>query len=355
MVLSVDKAFKKILIVKLSAIGDVIHTLPSLNAIRENFPDAHITWIVEEAASDFVKGHKALDRIIISRRKKWIKNIFSTSFLQSIKEIYTFIQEVRDTRYDLVIDFQTLLKSGFIVLLSRGKLKAGFDKGMEHMEHSYLFLNKRIPPVDMNHHAILRSLMLLKSLGITSDKIVFDLPVSHIDRKKAEDLLTRNGVKDSKPVVAINPVAKWKTKMWDNAKFAMLADRLIETCDARVVFTGSKTDFPVVDEIISGMKHQAVNLAGKTTLKMLAAVFETADLVISTDTGPMHVAAAIGTPVVAVFGPTAPWRTGPFGSGHHVIRADIACSPCFKRKCETIACMKEISVDRVFTAAYKLL
>ena len=355
MALPVNKTKKKILIVKLSAIGDVIHTLPSLNAIRENYPDSHITWVVEEAASDFVKGHKAIDRVIISRRKTWIKHIFSTSCLQTIKQIYAFIKAVRDTRYDLVIDFQTLLKSGLIVLLSRGKQKAGFGKGMEHMEHSYLFLNKRMPPVDMNHHAVLRSLMLLKSLGIPSDKIVFDLPVSHGDRKKAEDLLTQNGVSGSKPVVAINPVAKWKTKMWDNAKFAMLADRLIETCDAHVVFTGSKTDFPVADEIISGMTHQAVNLAGKTTLKTLAAVFESADLVVSTDTGPMHVAAAIGTPVVAVFGPTAPWRTGPFGSGHRIIRTDMTCSPCFKRKCETAACMKEISVESVFTAASGLL
>lgn len=355
MTFTVNKTFKQILIVKLSAIGDVIHTMPSLNAIRENFPHSHITWIVEEAASDFVKGHKSIDRIIISRRKTWIKDFFSSSCLKTIKQIYTFIKEVRDTKYDLVIDFQTLLKSGIIVFLSRSDHKAGFDKGMEHMEHSYLFLNRRIPPVNMNNHAIARSLLLLRAIGIRSEKIVFNLPVRPRDREKAESLLDLNYINAAKPIIAINPVAKWKTKMWDSQKFALLADRLIEDHHARVLFTGSKKDFPLICDIINSMKNNAVNLAGKTTLKTLAAVFEKADIVVSTDTGPMHVAAAVETPVLALFGPTAPWRTGPYGSIHRVVRADIECSPCFKRKCKTTNCMKQISVDRVMTALSEFL
>lgn len=345
---------KKILIVKLSAIGDVIHTLPSLNAIRQRYPEAHITWIVEEAAADFVKGHKALDRVIVSRRKTWIKKFFSTSCLETIKQIYAFVNKVRDTGYDLVIDFQTLLKSGMIVFLSRAKLKTGFDKGMDHMEHSYLFLNRRIPPVNMNHHAVLRSLMLLQAIGIPTEKIVFDLPITCTDRKKAEALLMLNGINGSKPVVVINPVATWETKMWNNTKFALLADRIIKEHHADVVLTGSKKDFPVIYDIVCRMKHKAVNLAGKTTLKILAAIFEKADLAVSTDTGPMHVAAAVGTPVVAVFGPTAPWRTGPFGPGHRIVRAGTWCSPCFKRKCKTTDCMRKISVDQVMGAVCDL-
>lgn len=350
-----NRKFKKILIVKLSAIGDVIHTLPSLNAIRKRFPHAHITWIVEEAAADLVNGHKSLDRIIVSRRKTWMKDFFSASCLKTIKQIYAFIKEVRDTKYDLVIDFQTLLKSGIIVFLSRSDNKTGFGKGMEHMEHSYMFLNRRIPPVNMNNHAILRSLMLLKAIGIQSEKIVFNLPVSEKARKKAESLLGLNNADAAKPVVAINPAAKWETKMWDNQKFALLADRLIENHHARVLFTGSNYDFPLICDIINNMKHNAANLAGKTALKTLAAVFEKSDLVVSTDTGPMHVAAAVETPVLALFGPTAPWRTGPYGSMHRVVRTGIECSPCFKRKCKTTACMKLISVDRVMTAISKFL
>ena len=333
----------------------MIHTLPALNVLRKKYPSAKITWLVEEAASDFVKGHRALDRVIVSKRKKWVKGLFSASVLENFQELLNFVQELRDTRYDLIIDFQTLMKSGILVALAKGKRKAGYGKGMEHMEHSYIFLNERIPPVDMNNHAILRSLMLLESLGIKSQKIQYDLPVFEEDREKAADRLKTSGLSGSKPVVAINPVAKWETKLWDNKKFAELGDRLVKDYGAEIIFTGSKDDLSLIEDIISRMHSKAVNLAGKTTLKMLAAVFEQADLVISTDTGPMHVAAATGTPVVAIFGPTAPWRTGPFGSMHQVVRAELECSPCFKRKCDSMECMQKISVDQVLSAVPAVL
>ncbi|MFC1488657.1 lipopolysaccharide heptosyltransferase II [Thermodesulfobacteriota bacterium] len=344
-----------ILIVKLSAIGDVIHTLPALNAIRKHYPRAHITWLVEEDAYPLLEGHAALDRILVSKRKRWLKNPRNLSLINSIKEAYQFIKELRDAEYDLIIDFQALLKSGVLIGLSKGKKKIGFDKGMEHMEHSYLFLNERVPSVNMNNHAILRSMMLLKSLGIHSNEIVYNLPISDQDRMRAEDLMEQHGVKESRPLVAINPLAKWNTKLWNNRKFGRLADILIERYGAGVVFTGSREDRKTIQEIIDGMELKAANFAGKTGLKILAALYEKADFLISTDTGPMHLAAAVNTPVVALFGPTAPWRTGPFGPGHRIIQAGLDCSPCFKRKCETTDCMKEISVEKVLKSALKII
>ena len=341
-----------ILIVRLSAIGDVIHTLPALNAIRNRYPGARITWLVEEAAADFIVGHQALDRVIISRRKKWVKGIFSKAYLKNLRELFSFLKELRDTQYDLIINFQTLFKSGILVALANGKRKAGYGKGMEHMEHSYIFLNERIKPVDMDNHAILRSLMLIESLGIKSKEIQYNLPVFSADRTKAAELLQAHEINGAKPVIAINPVAKWKTKLWYNDKFAELADRLSMKYGARIIFTGNKDDLSVIEDIISRMHAKAANLAGKTTLKMLAAIFEQADLVISTDTGPMHVAAATGTPVIAIFGPTAPWRTGPFGSIHKIVRANVGCSPCFKRKCVSMECMKKISVNQVMESIF---
>ena len=340
----------KILVVKLSAIGDVIHTLPSLNAIRKHYPDAHITWLIEEAASSLVVGHEALDRVIISKRKQWIKGIFGPSCLNNIKEAYQFIKKLRNTEYDLIIDFQGLLKSAVLIALARGKRKTGFDKGMEHMEHSYIFLNERIHPVNMDNHALLRSLMLINALGIKSKEIEYKIPVSNHTRIITDELLERHGIKDPGILVAINPVAKWKTKLWDNRKFALLADRLIEKYNASVIFTGSQSDKSTIKNIMSFMSKKAVNLAGKTTLKTLAALYEKTRFVISTDTGPMHMAAAVGTPVIALFGPTAPWRTGPFGSEHEILRSNLKCSPCFKRQCSTIDCMNQISVEQVFDA-----
>jgi heptosyltransferase-1 len=344
-----------ILIVKLSAIGDVVHTLPALNAIRKAYPEARITWLVEEAAHDLVKGHPALDRVLVSKRKRWLKELQSPSFLSATKEVHGFIKELRDTYYDMILDFQALLKSGILIALSRGKRKIGFGKGLEHMEYSYLFLNERVPAVSMECHALSRGLMLLNALGISTPEVEYKLPVSNHDRQKVDDLLQRYGLVNPGRFVVVNPVAKWESKLWSNRKFAQLAGRLIAQYDVRVVFTGSSEDRRAIDQIKADMGEPAVNLAGETTLKMLAALYEKADVVVSTDTGPMHLAVAVGTPVVALFGPTAPWRTGPYGSGHQVVTAGQACAPCFKRHCTTRDCMALISVDQVIDAVSRII
>jgi heptosyltransferase-1 len=344
----------KILIVKLSAIGDVIHTLPALNAIRKHYPTAHITWLVETNAADLLIGHEALDRVLISRRKQWVKGLLSRSWLKQLKEIKGFIKALRDTRYDIIFDFQALIKSGILIWMCRGDRKIGFDRGMAHSEHSHLFLNVRIPPVSMEHHALLRQLMLIRSVGIEKEGIVYDLPVRLEDRARAEHLLKQGGIILSRPIVGINPGAKWQTKLWSDKRFAELADRLIRHYHFQVVFTGSQADVSMTRRINAFMKCGGVNLVGKTGLKTLAALYEKLAFLISTDTGPMHLAAAVGIPVVALFGPTAPWRTGPFGPGHQVVRATMDCSPCFKRTCDTYICMDRISVTDVLQAVEKV-
>lgn len=346
-----------ILIVKLSAIGDVIHTLPALNAIREHYPQAHITWLIEEAAADLVVGHRALDRVLVSRRKSWMRRLRGPDRRQALKEIRRFWKDLRHTRYDIIIDFHALLKSGLLVGMARGKRKIGFDKGMQHQEFSYLFLNERIPPVDMEVHALTRGLMLLNAIGITTRKVVYDIPFSDGDIAAVRELLGEQEVDGSRMLVAINPVALWETKLWLNDRFAMLADRLVRDHHVDVVFTGGPADNPVVQSIMGMMAAPAANLTGRTSLKMLAALYHLSRTLVTTDTGPMHLAAAVGTPVVALFGPTAPWRTGPFGDGHQVVRTAPACSPCFKRQCDEhrCRCMTDITVSDVLQATRRLL
>ena len=222
------------------------------------------------------------------------------------------------------------------------------------MEHSYLFLNERIRPVSMEQHALVRGLKLLEAIGVPAPDVVYDLPVSDADRRRAADLLRERGVQDRRRLIAINPVAQWATKLWPPEKFSRLADALQRRGNARVVFTGGPGDRQVIARILAGMARPAAHLAGETTLTVLAAVYERAACVVSTDTGPMHLAAAVGAPLVALFGPTAPWRTGPFGSGHRVLRAGVDCSPCFKRQCPTIHCMAQISVEQVLDAVQAL-
>ncbi len=354
-----------ILIIKLSAIGDVIHTLPSLNAVRGRFPDARITWVVEEAAAPLIQGHRALDRVLISKRKRWIRGLGGPNRRRRLLEMARFIRDLRDTRYDLVFDFQQLLKSGVLAGLARGNRKIGFGKGMQHMEKSYLFLNRTFPPVSMEHHALNRYLMLVEAAGIPVREIVYDLPVEEDDRKAVSKLLGRPEythsnsytIRDSDPAfVALNPMAQWESKLWRNDRFAELADRLILDYGVRVVFTGGPGDVPMIADIQSRMDGAALNLAGRTSLKQLAALYERARCVITTDTGPMHLAAAVGTPVVALFGPTAPWRTGPFGAGHRVVRLGPACSPCFKRRCPRPhrLCLEMVTVSDVLKELNRL-
>jgi len=155
------------------------------------------------------------------------------------------------------------------------------------------------------------------------------------------------------PFVAVNPVAFWETKLWEDQKFAELCDRITGELGIGVFLTGSEAGS--LERIRGGMKRAAVNLGGRTTLKELACLYRRAALVVTTDSGPMHLAAAMGTPVVALFGPTDPARTGPYGSGHCVIRRDLPCSPCLKKRCETRECMREIEVGEVFEAVREML
>jgi len=341
-----------ILIVKTSAIGDVTHTLPALNALRCQYPEARITWLVEEAAAGLLAGHPAVDRLLVSRRKHWARELCRgpRRALAALGEVRRFLAQLRDTRYDLLLDFQGLLKSGVLVALARAQRKVGFGRGMAHAEGSWFFLNERVPAVDMDVHALARELLLLQAIGVVTATVEFALPITKLHRRKVTALLAAAGVDSSRPLLAINPQATWPTKLWFPERFAELADLLVAQGWA-VVFTGSLADQSAVAGIIAAMRTPAANLAGVTDLLELAALFELASVVVSTDTGPMHIAAATGTPVVAIFGPTAPWRTGPWGEQHRVVRVELPCSPCLKKNCPTQReCMREITAAMVAAA-----
>ncbi len=334
-----------ILIIKLSAIGDVVHTLPLLEVLRKNFSGARIDWLVEEEAGHIIDGHRGIDHVIVSHRKSWQRRLFKVREQSAVLgEISRFLRELRCNEYDLVIDLQGLFKSGLLTGLSRGKRKIGFTGGREG---GHLFLTERPYFVDYNQHAVDRYLKTVEHLGCDKDSWKGDIPIRQSDKRYIDKFIKDNGIQD-KSLVAINPMARWKTKLWESEKFAALADRIQKELSCRVIFTGSGHDRPDIDKIIEKMKERPANLAGHTGLKGLAYLYSKCRHLISTDTGPMHMAAAMGCPVIALFGPTAPWRTGPYGKGHSVIRDEIECSPCFKKRCAHMTCMRNISVDRVF-------
>ena len=336
-----------ILIVKLSAVGDVIHTLPSLAALRNLYPVAHITWVVEEAAAEIVRDHPDLDRVIVSRRKGWLKEIKAGRLRKPLREMKSFLRDLRDREYDLVIDFHGLFKSAMLVFLSRGKRKIGYDS---YQELSGLFYGEKIPE-DMTKHAVDRYLDFPKYLGATISSPAFHIAIGEENRKKVDGILALHRITGL--FVALNPVAYWDTKLWDDERFAALCDRIGESYGIPVVLTGQNA--PSLEKIRSLTQREVINLEGQTTLKDLAELYRRAVLLITTDSGPMHLAAAVGTPVVALFGPTDPKRTGPYDSRHMVIREPLSCAPCFRKTCREMTCMKNITVDAVFKAVESVL
>jgi len=335
-----------ILIVKLSAIGDVIHTLPSLAALRRCYPQAHISWVVEEAASDLLADHPMLDRVLVSRRKRWVRDLKEGRHRAAVlKESAAFLRALRDRPYDLVIDFHGLFKSAVLVLLSRGRRRLGYDS---LQEGSGLVLNEKIPE-DMAKHAVERYLDFARHLGCETSKPEFPIALQEAHFRHVSELLNAKAVDTARGFVAVSPVAYWETKLWDEAKFAAVCDRIVKELGLPVVFTGESPEGPIA-RIRSLMAAPSASAAGETSLRELAALYTKASVLLTTDSGPMHLAAAVGTPVVALFGPTSPERTGPYGEGHVVIRKDMDCSPCFRKACETVECMKTIRVEEVFEA-----
>lgn len=366
-----------ILLVKLSAIGDVIHTLPALAALRRCYPDADITWVVEEAAADLLSGHPDLDRVLVSRRKAWMKDLRRGRITAPLREMRAFLRELRSRPYDLVIDFHGLFKSAVIVLLSGGKRKLGYDS---LQEGSGLFYNEKIPE-EMGKHAVDRYLDFIRYLsdgGRADGKTVcpaaapeFTIVIGEEEQRRMAALLqgqadildavdkgggeTQSGGREISKgrFVAVNPVALWETKLWEDKKFADLCDRIQQKLGIGVILTGGEAG--PLNRIQALMKTEAVNLGGQTTLRDLGFLYSKAALVITTDSGPMHLASALGTPVIALFGPTDPARTGPYGPGHRVIRRGLDCMPCFRKQCETTRCMREIAVEEVFAATKEML
>ena len=334
----------KILIVKLSAIGDVVQTLPALEALKKNYPDSEITWVVEEASSGILEKHPLISHLLISQRKKWfhmLKNPLTAA--QGFNHVIRFVRALRSIRYDIAIDFQGLLKSGIVIGLARASRKIGFDRSREL---SFLFLNEKLPPYDVEKHALDRYLDIARYLGAKDLSPGCTLPIEQ-EREVIKQRL--EGIRDrGRMLIVVNPVARWTTKLWPERNSAELADRLIREKNAVIVFTGSGEDRAVNERILSMMREKAANWAGETTLKEMAALAALSDLFITTDTGPMHLAAAAGARVVALFGPTAPWRTGPYGPSHILVRTAIDCSPCYQRQCDiNIQCMSGISVEEV--------
>ena len=324
---------RRILIVKPSSLGDIIHSLPVLWELRRLYPGAHIGWVVKEAWRDIIADNPLLDEVIVL--KKGVGG-----FLSAVKNI-------RKAGYDTVIDLQGLFRSGLMTLLSGASEKTGFSNAREL---AHLFYNHKVAVPPGTVHAVERYLEILKP--IQNDRPHFPLYTEIDDAEWVKDFLRTNNLSHARPLIAVNPSARWEKKRWPITSYAALINQLIRELKAGIIILGSKEDIPLAEKISFLASGRPVVAAGKTSLKTLPALLERVDLLVTNDSGPMHIAAALGTPVVALFGPTNPGLTGPYGDGHIVIRKEMECSPCLRGPCihGRPICMEAITEEEVMEA-----
>jgi lipopolysaccharide heptosyltransferase I len=347
---------ERILIVKLSSIGDVVHALPVLRTIRHNLPDSYIAWIVEEKAREMLEGNKDIDKIITINTKRWRKgmslralNLSKGEAISTLfREILDVINTIRKERFDTAIDLQGLIKSGVISYLSGAKTRIGFDSDNCREFLNILFTNKKVSISDEDRHVIDKNLSLLKPFGFKEIKREFFINTSLKDDKYINDFLLKNRI-NGKPIIAVNLGAGWKTKEWGIKNYAELCNRIISEVGANIILTWGPGEEDMVKEAADSMAYKPF-IAPPTTLKQLVALLRRCSLFIGGDTGPLHMAAALKIPTVAIYGPSDPLRNGPYGDNHFIIHKKIECSGCYKRTCDTIKCLKMISVDEVFSA-----
>lgn len=334
-------ASPRLLLVKLSSFGDVLHALPTLEALRATYPRALITWLVEEAFAPLLLGHPALDRVwAVPRLRPGRPGAW-----RELRRLLAVVRQMRQERFDAVLDLQGLLKSAFWVALVKSPRKVGYDGTREL---SYLALTERLPPYDPEAHAVQRYLDLARHLGAQVDTPCFRL--EHLLRGPERI----SGLPDPGEWVVLHAGARWASKRWPVGHWAILATALQQQ-GLRVVLTGSGADRGLTQAIAAEAGGGILDLAGRTGLGELAWVLRHARVMVTVDTGPMHLAAALGTPVVALFGPTAPWRTGPFGPGHEILRLHLDCSPCFRRRCPEPRCLAELHPEEVLAGVLRVL
>ena len=340
---------RRILLIKPSALGDVVHALPVVASLKRRYPGIPLDWLIEEEAAPLVEGHPAVAEFVVSGRRRWQRQLRHPGAVPgALREIRAFARTIRG-RYDAVLDLQGLLKSALYVLAARAPIRVGLADGREG---ATWVLTHRVPIPPQPVHAVERYLALAAAVDAASVVRDFTIPVAPADVVVAEGVLA--GL--PRPIVVLHPAARWPTKLWESARWRDLASALCRD-GAGVVVTGAAEDRAMAAAIGEGLNPAPRSLAGRVSLKQLVAVLRSADLMITVDSGPMHIAAAVGTPVLALFGATDPARTGPLGPGC-VLHRRLPCSPCLQRRCaiaDTLRCMRDIDVPEVLAAARRIL
>ena len=335
----------RILIVKPSSLGDIVHTFPAVGLLARAMPGTHVGWVVNSDLAPLVRLYPSVDEVIEFPRREWRR-------LGAGGGLAPFLKKLRTFRADIAVDFQGLLRSGLICRFSGARWRVGFQNAREG---AGLFYSERVRVPANIAHAVERNLALVRIAFGVYDSLppVPALPVPEAVQGRVDGLLAESGDSDA-PLLAVVPGARWQTKQWPAAEFAAAVDCAVrEIPELRVCLIGGPADRRTAEEIVRKCKvARPLDLCGCTDLVQMVAMLQQTDVVLTNDTGPMHVAAYLEKPVVAVFGPTDPDRTGPYGENHTVFRGACTDAPCFRKECSrtTEDCWQGVSAAAVGAA-----
>lgn len=338
----------RFLIVRLGAVGDVIHTLPLAATLRKSFPNAHIGWAVEPGASPLLHDNPAIDTLCVVDTRAWRRGSLGARFSAMRGDF----RRLRKFRADVAIDAQGLIKSGLLARASGAKMRVGFEHRSCREGMNVFFMTDWAEPLPEPHHVVEKNLSLLGPLGAVppeGGEVVFPLPDLSEESKGAESFFRREGLANGAPLLMMHPGAGWETKRWDAGRYGEVGDAWVEMTGGGVVLSWGPGEEELARRVAGAMRSP-VKVAPPTGIRELAALIGRCDIFAGGDSGPLHLATALGVSCIAVMGPTDPVRNGPWGQGHVVLHHRLACSGCYGRTCPDIECLERIGAQEAVQA-----
>lgn len=333
------KDIQRILIIKLRAIGDVVLATPVIENLRRWYPDRHIAFLTEHASLDVVEDNPFLDEVIILDRARWN----TLPIRDRIRDQLRFYMALRSKRFDLVIDLFGNPRSAILSILTGAPHRVGFAfRGRRHL------YNTVVMPRGGEVHEVEFNLDALRAIGVPIQTTAPRFPMTDTRRQEARHWLSTQGIQPNTPVIGMNPGGGWSTKRWTPEGFASVADALIRRYNARVILFWGPGERDLVETVLYAMQERPLFLP-ETSLKEMGAFLSCCTLFLSNDSGPMHMAAALGIPSIGIFGPTNPALQGPYGPGNRVVRKEgLDCLGCNLVTCSIgNLCMTTLSGDEV--------
>jgi len=336
-------SYRKILVWEVNWIGDVLFTTPFLRALRNRFPESYIACIAAPRCQGILEANPNINEVIVYDEKNLNK-----AFTDKI----SLIIKLRKEKFDVVFLLHRSLTKAIICFFAGIRQRIGYS----YKKRNFL-LTQKARNYSIDVHKIDYFLGLAKKIGADVKNTALEFYTKPEDEHYIDQFLLNNKILPSDKIVILNPGGNWDPKRWPAENYAKLTEELIKKMGVKIIVTGAEKDLDLYLKIQENIKEPIISVTGRTTIRQLGALFKRAALVISGDSGPMHVALAVRAKVIAIFGPTSPALTGPYGPGRYkILQKDVGCIvPCYNQECKSLRCMKAVEVEDVLREAILML